>query len=91
MLPAGYGDRYWLHHSVTGLGSIPWIYIYMLAPQAFGAVVCIACSSYRGAAFFAGEVFFLSGKSLRHRFVAYGLVEYVSMPLIILIDRIDIL
>ena len=46
------------HHSAAPLGAVAGVYIYMLAPQAFGAMVCVAVAFHLPAAIFAHKVLF---------------------------------
>jgi len=51
------GKPHRLHQTATALGAIAWIYIDVLAPEAFGAVIGIAIALHGDATIPAGKIF----------------------------------
>jgi len=51
------GKAHRLHQAATVFGAVAWIYIDVLAPEAFGAVVGVAIALHGKATIFAGKIF----------------------------------
>ena len=51
------GKSHWLHQAATVFGAIAWVYIDVLAPEAFGAVVGVAIALHGKATISASKIF----------------------------------
>lgn len=65
----GNDDTLRRHGATTEGSAVPWILVYMFAPQAFRAVVCVTVPGNGSATMIADEVFFGSGKAFHGVFV----------------------